>query len=797
MSEPETQSFARHGRTVPGFHYGVLGALGLNLIWSAVRLVRVPSVDALMGVVMALGLAGLAYYARIFPLRVQDRVIRLEMRLRLASVLPDDLRPRIPALRPGQLVALRFASDRELPGLVRQVLEEGLADRREIKRRITDWQADHFAADGGLPGAARGLTPGQPQARRGRLRARPRCPPPPRAPPEDVVRRGHVLHRQSQRLEERDLVVRAPAGRSPDEQLADLGLDVVVADRAFRCGMRMSPASLAADSRRSTKTRARPPPPCPARARADAGPDRVDVGARRSHSPFSTGSREDVTVQTTSASWTASRAVAATWTSRAWRARAASASRAACAGSRLHTRTRRSGRTSAMASRCVAAWTPLPSRASVLASGRASRRVATPDTAAVRIAVMELASMIARSRPALGLEEEHGALVRVELGAVVAGKDADDLDPHRRRQGEVGGHGREGALPTGKQEHLAKGKQRLAARQGRQRLLHDAEALGHRQQPPHLGLIHDQDLHRHLRPGSFRAPVAGVNATFARTPRRPLESDRGQPRADVVVLGLGAMGSQVARALARRGQRVVGLDRFSPPHRLGSSHGRSRIIREAYFEEPAYVPLVQRSYELWAELEREWGRPLLRLTGGLMAGPADGVLVRGARRSAAVHGLPLRGSLRAGDPQAVPGLRPRPGHGRRVRAAGGRPPRRSLHRSRARRRHGRGGRASRRRGSAGVERGIRRRPGTDGAGLVVGGHARHRRRRLAAPPGRRLAQRPPTELGGCRSPSSGRSSTGSSRCAITASSLPRPAPSRCGRSTEGGSSTRSPTSATA
>jgi sarcosine oxidase len=110
-------------------------------------------------------------------------------------------------------------------------------------------------------------------------------------------------------------------------------------------------------------------------------------------------------------------------------------------------------------------------------------------------------------------------------------------------------------------------------------------------------------------------------------------------RADVVIVGLGAMGSQVARSLARRGRRVVGLDRFSPPHALGSSHGRSRIIREAYFEEPAYVPLVQRSYDLWTELERESGRTLLRLTGGLMAGPADGALVRGARRSAAVHDL--------------------------------------------------------------------------------------------------------------------------------------------------------------
>src|SRR5438552_11054055 len=100
------------------------------------------------------------------------------------------------------------------------------------------------------------------------------------------------------------------------------------------------------------------------------------------------------------------------------------------------------------------------------------------------------------------------------------------------------------------------------------------------------------------------------------------------------------MGSAAARALARRGRRVVGLDRFRPPHTLGSSHGRSRIIREAYFEHPVYVPLVQRAYELWAELEREAGGPLLRVTGGLMAGPPGGILLDGARRSARAHHLP-------------------------------------------------------------------------------------------------------------------------------------------------------------
>jgi uncharacterized protein DUF6526 len=124
----------------------VLGAFALNLIWSMVRLYRVPGIDAVMGVIVALALLGLAFYVRMFPLRVQDRVIRLEMSLRLASVLPPDLRARASVLRPGQLVALRFASDAELPGLVRQVLDENLTDRREIKKRIREWQADHLRA---------------------------------------------------------------------------------------------------------------------------------------------------------------------------------------------------------------------------------------------------------------------------------------------------------------------------------------------------------------------------------------------------------------------------------------------------------------------------------------------------------------------------------------------------------------------------------------------------------------------------------------------------------------------------
>ena len=144
MSQTESQSFTNHARLVPGFHYGVIGALSLNFLWSMVRLFRVPGLDAVVGVITAVGLLGLIFYARMFPLRAQDRIIRLEMSLRLASLLPADLRARAASLRPGQLVALRFASDAELPGLVRQVLDENLTDRREIKRRVREWQADHF-----------------------------------------------------------------------------------------------------------------------------------------------------------------------------------------------------------------------------------------------------------------------------------------------------------------------------------------------------------------------------------------------------------------------------------------------------------------------------------------------------------------------------------------------------------------------------------------------------------------------------------------------------------------------------
>ncbi|NSC24917.1 N-methyl-L-tryptophan oxidase [Streptomyces albus subsp. chlorinus] len=109
---------------------------------------------------------------------------------------------------------------------------------------------------------------------------------------------------------------------------------------------------------------------------------------------------------------------------------------------------------------------------------------------------------------------------------------------------------------------------------------------------------------------------------------------------DVIVIGLGGMGSAAAYHLAARGHQVLGLERFGPAHNRGSSHGGSRITRQSYFEDPAYVPLLLRSYELFAKLERDTGRSLMTLCGGLMLGRPDSRAVAGSRRSAREWGLP-------------------------------------------------------------------------------------------------------------------------------------------------------------
>src|ERR1700709_1627866 len=109
---------------------------------------------------------------------------------------------------------------------------------------------------------------------------------------------------------------------------------------------------------------------------------------------------------------------------------------------------------------------------------------------------------------------------------------------------------------------------------------------------------------------------------------------------DVAVIGLGAMGSAALYHLARGGRRVIGIERAAPGHEGGSSHGESRIIRLAQFENPAYTPLVRRAYEHWRALEREGAETVLVATGMLEAGPPGSPIVEGSLRAARENDLP-------------------------------------------------------------------------------------------------------------------------------------------------------------
>lgn len=134
------------------------------------------------------------------------------------------------------------------------------------------------------------------------------------------------------------------------------------------------------------------------------------------------------------------------------------------------------------------------------------------------------------------------------------------------------------------------------------------------------------------------------------------------PSYDVIVAGVGAMGSAALWQLARRGQRVLGLERFDIPHAMGSSHGVNRIIRLAYFEHPLYVPLLRRAYALWRETERAFGEQLLYVTGGLDVGPPDGRVVGGSLAACRAHGL-AHELLEAGElMRRFPGYRLPPDH---------------------------------------------------------------------------------------------------------------------------------------
>ena len=137
------QSLKNHGKLVPLYHGVAFGLFVINLAWWSIRVFRSPSAGTAVGFLLAVGLILLFFFARVFALGVQDRVIRLEERLRLERLLPGDLKGRIQDFTTEQLIGLRFASDEELPGLARRVLDEGISDRKTIKQAVKHWRADH------------------------------------------------------------------------------------------------------------------------------------------------------------------------------------------------------------------------------------------------------------------------------------------------------------------------------------------------------------------------------------------------------------------------------------------------------------------------------------------------------------------------------------------------------------------------------------------------------------------------------------------------------------------------------
>jgi uncharacterized protein DUF6526 len=146
MAQEKVQNFENHNRLVPPYHMFVIPIFMINFIWRLVQLKDGITFASIMNILLAIAFVILVLYARLFTLTVQDRVIRLEMRLRLERLLPPELRSRIPEFTVAQLISLRFAGDEELATLARQVLEEKLNDRKTIKKRIKNWQADFLRA---------------------------------------------------------------------------------------------------------------------------------------------------------------------------------------------------------------------------------------------------------------------------------------------------------------------------------------------------------------------------------------------------------------------------------------------------------------------------------------------------------------------------------------------------------------------------------------------------------------------------------------------------------------------------
>lgn len=141
-----SQTFENHTRLVPAWHFVAAPILLLNFGFAISQIVKVQSFATIVQLLLSIALLIMWAFSRVFVLTVQDRLIRLEMRLRMASALPTEMRSRIPEFTVGQLVSLRFAGDDELPALARKVLDEKIVERKAIKKLIKNWQADEVRA---------------------------------------------------------------------------------------------------------------------------------------------------------------------------------------------------------------------------------------------------------------------------------------------------------------------------------------------------------------------------------------------------------------------------------------------------------------------------------------------------------------------------------------------------------------------------------------------------------------------------------------------------------------------------
>jgi hypothetical protein len=146
MAQQIPQNFKNHTRLLPIYHFVALPLFVINLFYALYLAVTNFSWATVVGVGLAVALVLLVVSARVMALTVQDRVIRLEERLRMRSLLPADLQPRINDFTVQQLVALRFASDDELPGLARKVSDGKIEDQKAIKKMVTNWRADYQRA---------------------------------------------------------------------------------------------------------------------------------------------------------------------------------------------------------------------------------------------------------------------------------------------------------------------------------------------------------------------------------------------------------------------------------------------------------------------------------------------------------------------------------------------------------------------------------------------------------------------------------------------------------------------------